>query len=148
MKKTDKKYCLTEENIKVGSYILFRIQALKSFGDVKVGDLGGWVQFERNLDQNGNAWVDNDARVMGNAWVKDNAWVGDQACVARNAWVSDNARVSGRAEIYGNAWISDNAHVGDNAVVGKQVHVCDTAYVGGNTFINDNSCINKDRQVV
>jgi hypothetical protein len=48
---------------------LFQIQALISFGNVKKGELGGWLQKEENLDQNGNAWVSGDARVYGDAWV-------------------------------------------------------------------------------
>lgn len=41
---------------------LFRIKALVSFGDVSAGELGGFVEKEENLSNNGNAWV------SGNAW--------------------------------------------------------------------------------
>ena len=70
---------------------LFRIRALISFGNVEKGDLGGWVEQETNLDQDGNAWVYGNAQVYGNAWVS-----GD-ARVYGNAWVSGNARVFGDA---------------------------------------------------
>ena len=46
---------------------LFRIKALASFGNVKAGDLGGYVESEENLSQNGNAWVCGNAEVCGNA---------------------------------------------------------------------------------
>ncbi|MFL1886315.1 Uncharacterised protein [Klebsiella pneumoniae] len=46
---------------------LFRIRALISFGVVDKGDLGGWVEKEDNLSQEGNAWVSGDAWVSGNA---------------------------------------------------------------------------------
>ena len=65
---------------------LFQIKALISFGDVKAGELGGYIEKEENLSQTGDAWVfDNarvsgDARVSGNARVTDNAWVSDNAC--------------------------------------------------------------------
>ena len=52
---------------------LFRINALVEFGDVKAGELGGYVEKEENVSQDGNAWVSGDARVYGNAWVHDNA---------------------------------------------------------------------------
>jgi len=39
---------------------LFRVVAIKDFGDVKKGDVGGWIEKESNLSQNG------DARVSGN----------------------------------------------------------------------------------
>ena len=35
-----KKYELTEETVVIGDKTLFRIRALRSFGDIKAGDLG------------------------------------------------------------------------------------------------------------
>lgn len=60
----EKEFELTEEFIINNSGIkLYRIKALKNFSDVKKGDLGGYVQKERNLSQFGNAWVYGDAQV-------------------------------------------------------------------------------------
>ena len=52
---------------------LFQIKALISFGDVKAGELGGYIEKEENLSQTGDAWVFDNARVSGDAWVSDNA---------------------------------------------------------------------------
>ena len=111
-----KKFELTTESItNVAGKKLFRIKALIDFEDVKAGELGGYVEKEGNVSQDGNAWVyDNawvsgDARVYGNARVSgdarvyDNAWVYGDARVCGNAWVSGNARVSGDARVCGNA---------------------------------------------
>ena len=46
---------------------LFRIKALVEFGDVKAGELGGYVEKEGNVSQADNAWVYGDARVYGDA---------------------------------------------------------------------------------
>lgn len=54
---------------------IFRIKALVEFGDVKAGELGGYVEKEENVSQDGNAWVSGDARVYGDARVSGNAWV-------------------------------------------------------------------------
>ena len=51
---------------------LFRIKALVKFGDVKKGELGGFVEKEENLEHYGNAWVYGDAQVYGNAKVSGN----------------------------------------------------------------------------
>lgn len=51
---------------------LFRIKALVKFGDVKKGELGGFVEKEENLEHYGNAWVYGDAKVSGNAIVSGN----------------------------------------------------------------------------
>ena len=72
-----KKYELTDETMKIGMTTLHRIKALAAFADVEIGDTGGWVEKESNLDQDGDAWVSGDAMVSGDAWVSGNAWVSD-----------------------------------------------------------------------
>ena len=54
---------------------LFQIKALVSFGNVKEGELGGYIEKEENLDHDGNAWVYSNARVSGNAGVSGDAEV-------------------------------------------------------------------------
>ena len=104
-----KKYELTDETIEVYGTALHRIKALKDFGNVKKGELGGYVESERNLSQEGNCWVCGnakvcgDAEVCGNAWVFGNAEVYGNAKVYGNAWVYGNAEVCGNARVYGNA---------------------------------------------
>ncbi len=103
---TQKKYeLLKDDTIEHCGRILYRIKALIAFGTVVAGELGGYIEAEKNLNHNGNAWVSDNARVYGNARVYD------------NAWVSDNARVYGNARVYDNAWVSDNARVYGNARV-------------------------------
>ena len=68
-----KKYELTTNTKMHFGHKLFQIKALISFGDVEKGDIGGWIEKEENLDQEGNAWVYGDAKVCGNAWVYGNA---------------------------------------------------------------------------
>ena len=65
-----KKYRLTEETTKVGNRTLYRIQALRDFGNVTKGDIGGYIESEKNLSQDGNAWVSGNARVYGDADIK------------------------------------------------------------------------------
>lgn len=62
-----KKYELTSETLRYKGCTLHRIKALKDFGSIKAGELGGWVEKEKNLPQYGNAWVYGDARVCGDA---------------------------------------------------------------------------------
>ena len=112
-----KKYRLTGNHINIGNRILYQIEALKDFGNVKAGDLGGYIESEENLSQYDNAWVYGDAQVLGNAQVFDNARVYGNACVFDNARVYGNACVFGNAEVYGNALVYDNACVFGNARV-------------------------------
>lgn len=64
-----KKFELTREFITFLGRKLFRIKALVEFGDVKAGELGGYVEKEENIDHEGDAWVSGDARVSGDALV-------------------------------------------------------------------------------
>ena len=85
-----KKFKLTSEFIvDISGVKLFRIKALIEFGNVKAGDLGGYIEKEENLSHMGDAWVFGNARVFGDAWVSD------------DARISGNARVSGNAQVFG-----------------------------------------------
>ena len=91
---------------------LFRVRALISFGDVAAGDLGGYVQSEKSLDQDGDAWVSGDAQVFGDARVYGNAGVFGNARVFGNAQVYGDARVYGNAQVYGDASLAWFSRVG------------------------------------
>ena len=45
----EKKYKLTDETITFGFKTLHRIEALRSFGNVRKGDKGGFIESEDNL---------------------------------------------------------------------------------------------------
>ena len=126
-----KKFKLTSEFIvDISGVKLFRIKALIEFGNVKAGDLGGYIEKEENLSHMGNAWVSGDARVFGDARVSGNARV------FGNAWVSGNARVSGNAWVFGNAWVSGNARVSGDAQVFGDARVSGNAQVFGDARVS------------
>lgn len=114
-----KKYELTSESITVGSP-LYRIKALRSFGDVKCGDLGGFVASEKNLSHAGNCWVYNEARVYEEARVFQDARLSGNARLYGNAFVSGDAHICGNVEVCGCIWIGDGGEVcGDTYLYGK-----------------------------
>ena len=86
-----------ETKILFNGTILHRIKALVEIKlgcfIAKAGDLGGWIEKEENLSQNGNAWVYGNAMVGGDAEVYGNAVVG------------------GDAEVYGNAVVGGDSYV-------------------------------------
>ena len=90
----DKKYKLLQDNtISIGGTTLYRIQALRDTGDVKAGDLGGYIQSEDNLSHDGNAWVYDHGTVRGNGTVCDNGVVCDNGIVWGNGVVWGNALI-------------------------------------------------------
>lgn len=102
---------LKDEFIEFDGRKLYRIRALKDFRDVKKGTVGGYIESEQNLSQEGNAWVYGNAWVSGDARISDDARVYGNAQVYGNVRVSDDARVYGDAQVYGNAQVSGNAQV-------------------------------------
>ena len=64
-----------------GNPNLRRIRALKDFANVEAGDLGGWIENEGNLSQDGVCWIYENAQVYGSAQVYENARI------CGNAWV-------------------------------------------------------------
>ena len=64
-----KKYEFTGETKAWLGHTLHRIRALISFEGVKAGDLGGWIEKEENLSQDGSAWVYGSAVVCDEAMV-------------------------------------------------------------------------------
>ena len=136
-----KKFKLTSEFIvDISGVKLFRIKALIEFGNVKAGDLGGYIEKEENLSHMGNAWVSGnaqvsgDAQVFGDARVSGNAQVSGDAQVFGDAQVSGDARVFGDAQVFGNARVSGNAWVSGNAQVSGDARVFgdkDYAYAHG-----------------
>ena len=143
------KYKLTENTNIVNGVILHQIQALKDFGNVKAGDLGGWIESEENLSQEGNCWVSSNARVFCNAQVYGNArvfckaQVNGNARVFGNAQVFDNALVFGNAQVCGNALVFGNAQVFDNALVFGNAQVCGNAWVFDNAQVFDNALVSE-----
>ena len=87
----NKKYeLLTDDTIEVFGRKLFRIKAKKNFGTVEAGELGGYIEKEENLSEDGNAWVYADAMVYGNARVSGDAEVSSSKdyIVFKNTWSS------------------------------------------------------------
>lgn len=117
------KYIITNNTVKVFDHILYRIQAVSDFSDVRAGDFGGYIEKESNLSQDGDCWI------------YDNAKVFDNGCVC------DNAKIRDYVKVY------QNAKVCDNAEAVQFVNVCDNAIVGGNALICGNTFVGNDDKI-
>ena len=115
-----KKYKLTEETLEIDGHTLHRIVALRDFGEVKKGDLGGFIEKESNLAHNWNCWIYNDAVVRGNAMVYGDAKVYGNAIVCGDAEVYGDAKVYGEAMVCGETMVYGEAKVCGNAKVEKK----------------------------
>lgn len=150
----DKKYeILKDQAITMDGSTIYRIKALRNFGDVEAGDMGGFVEKEENLSHEGPCWIYDDAMVYHNAKVRDNAIVRgyahvyNESQVLHNAIVEGHARVHGHGIVFGNARIKDNGSVFDHgivngfAIVQDNAVVRDCARVYGETIIKDHATV-------
>ena len=138
IKQQELKYKILDRSMKFGKTVYHQIQATKDFGNVKAGDLGGWVEDAKCLSQTGKCWIcpqsfiDRNARVKGNAQIV-NSSIENFGIVSGNAVVinsrvrghgkiGDKARVSDslvshQGSVYGNAVLNNTSIVSDNAIV-------------------------------
>ena len=127
------KYEFTDETLAYRGHILHRIRALYDFGVVRAGEVGGWIEKEKNLSHDDNCWVADNAKVYDEANVLYDAVVYEHACVYGSAKIFGYAKIYGNARVRGSALIYDYAMVYDNAIV------CDVAWVYDRARIYDNA---------
>ncbi len=148
-----RKYELTDITMEYMGRTLHRIRALKDFGGVEAGTLGGWIESENNLSQEGDAWIADNAKVFDNAKVSDAALVADEALiyddaeVCGNAWISCTSRVFDGARVLDNAHVFDSAQVFNTAKVFGSAKIYNRARVFGNAKVFDNACVRDNASV-
>lgn len=103
---------------------LHRIRALCPLrGDVEPGELGGYVQTESNLDQQGDCWLYGDSIAM------------EDARVAGDAALKDRAAAMGRSMVTGISVCQDQTLICDDAIV-RDSWLSGSCVVGGNAHIH------------
>ena len=154
----ERKYGFTNETITIHTVDnrcvkLHRIVALrdvrnsKRFGNVKKGDIGGFIEKEENLSHDGLCWVYDNGMVYDNAIVSGNATVHDYAVVHENAKVHgdasicDKSHIKGFAKVFGDAMTGDNAIVSGNALVYGKAFISNKARVYGEARICGNAVV-------
>ena len=157
---TDKKYELAKDHvITINGNTLYRIRALRSFADVKVGDLGGYVEHERNLSHAGYCWVRDNAmaydltRVTGNAQLCDSVKAFENSRIGGNAVMQGKSIVKGHATIKGVVIIKDKsiidgcADLYGNVVIRRNSVVCGDTRLRGDCIIDNGYIPNGDAVV-
>lgn len=114
-----KKYKLIEisRTWQYGRHI-YRIQALRDFSDVKKGDLGGFVESEDNLSQDGNCWIYDNAQAVEKSMVVGDACLRDCAKMYDSSILRGKAQLRGCAQMYHYSCLSDNAVAIDADIAG------------------------------
>ncbi len=104
---------------------LRRVRALRDIGDkVKAGDLGGFVESERNLsfEPGDDSWIFDDAACVG------------EGCVEKGSRLFGSAVVCGRAYLTGGASMSAQARAEDDAYI-QGADLCGHARASGKSRV-------------
>lgn len=141
------KYCLSDRQEFVMGRAVRRIFALRDFADVREGDMGGYVESEDNLSQEGDCWIYDDAmavdysQVSDNARLKHNAVAQDHSRVQGNAVAGDDSTVADQAIVKGNAWLFGSAAVCMEAVVMGNAKIGGLAVITGMSVVDGDSIV-------
>lgn len=114
---TEKKYIITDEKHPI-QHSAHRIKAVRNFGIIKEGELGGYIQDEKNLSHSNLAWVGDNAVILDNASVFGNAYVSGKSVISQNAKVYGDANVGGNSSMYGVSKVSGNSAVTNSRIEG------------------------------
>ena len=124
----NRKYEFTDETLERNGIVYHRIRAKKSFDlvtgeKVNKGDLGGFLEKESNLSEEGNCWVKDNARVGG-----VNTYIMENAVLAGTSEALHGVTLSGQAHVHGMSYLF-KVSAGDN------VEICDSRLV--NVMVKD-----------
>lgn len=116
---------------------LYRIKALRDFGNVYEGDLGGWVESEENLSHEGNCWIYDEGKVykhghvIGDGKVLNFAEVYDYSTISGKGQALDNAKVYDSSKVMGEAYVAGKCNV-----YGKSL-IMDKAFARGDSTVDN-----------
>lgn len=134
--------------------LLHQIVCVTPFGEVKAGELGGWIQKKSNLSQKGNSWIKRNAKVYDDSKIYDDAVIGGFTEVCEQAEVFEHARtygqpdISGRVKIHGHSVICNFSQIGDDAEVYEHAQILGFPIVGGTSEVCGNVSINGNAKLL
>lgn len=111
---SEPKYRLTSNTKYFKGVYLQQIKAVRDFGDIQKGTLGGFVRSTDNLSQEGLCWID------------------ETSIVAENAHVSGDAQITRYSKVHGHAKVSEEATVNNS-------EISEFATVRGKAFAYDST---------
>lgn len=108
------------------------IRALRDFGYVKKGDIGGYIECEKNLSHKGNCWVYQGAVVYGNSMICNNAVVAEGVTVRNKSVIGGNAFVVGKGIEISHSVIEDDVVIDTGATI-------ENSHINGGTSIEQSN---------
>lgn len=135
------KYEILDETLNHEGRILHRIRRIKD------GEIGGWIEKEKNLSHDGKCWISKNAKVYDDARVLQNSTVTGDAEVFGSARLLNSAKVTDFAKVKGSAVISGKAVILGEASIYSRARVLEDAKVGGQAIIRGNAQIKGEAKI-
>lgn len=90
--------------------ILRQVRAIQDFGEIKAGDVGGFIQHEHNLSQSGLCWLDKDSICYGDSKITSDAFVANSTIISSKIGAESSILDSFvcNSEITGESYISNS----------------------------------------
>lgn len=139
------KSCISDGEMSIVEIKLYRIQALKTFTKpggcnpiVHVGELGGYIEAEDNLSQDGNCWLFDKARVKDGGKVLDDAIVYDKSLISKNSIIRGRSVVGGHCFVTNQSVIIDSRLEG-NVIVNGHSTIHSGAYLYGEIGVDQSN---------
>ena len=102
-----------ENTIEWKGHTLHRIRALRDFGDIRKGDIGGFVENENNLSHKGNCWIYDDAKAMDDSIMYDNSRICDKSELHDDSRMYNYTRMYDYSELHNNSIMNDDSEMHD-----------------------------------
>ena len=130
------KYEFTGKQMKLeNGRTLHEVVALKDFGNIEAGDIGGFIEKESNLSHDGDSWVYSGGQVYGDSKVHQNGEVYGFSIVV-DSEVRGNAQVGGNARVTNGSLITEDAKIEGNAVIDDSM-IGSKAEISGNAVVRN-----------
>lgn len=120
---------LRTDSITIDGIMCYRVVACKDFGDVKAGDLGGYIADTAIMSQRGLCWVYDGSVLGGGSHLFGDAKVSGNSelinCVAYDNVIIHNTEVQGGDEtsiIKGAAYVCESM-IGSSVIIADQVEI-------------------------
>lgn len=120
------------------SYILTQVEALETFTTIdgtliKAGSLGGWIETESNLSQEGQCWLDSKSSAIDRSQIKGNAYI-------------ENSNLFDDSIATGDAYLNYSSLFDSSVVYGKSKvhfsHIKKHSMLGGNSEVIESTLSN------
>lgn len=153
---TDNKKIITiSENGITKDVIVYQIRSINPSINDKFPSLGGWVENEYNLSQEGECWITDGCYILGNSKIKDNTTLFGKAIVYGESIIKGNSVITGNFIISGKTIINNSYLVSsknesavyiDNSYIGSKDNIYITFYP--NTHMIDGYCRSQQKDII